>query len=71
MERVQVSKEELKQMIEEIVRKEMEKIIDLLEDIFLTPEEKKLLENVKERIKNNDYSEFIHIEDVKKMCLNF
>jgi len=38
---------------------------EFLEDISLTLEEKRLLENIKERIKNDDYSEFISIEDVK------
>ena len=65
METVQISKEELKQIIEEAVRKEIEKVIELIEDIFLTPEERKLLENVKEKIRNEDYSEFIPIENVK------
>jgi len=38
---------------------------EFLEDIFLTPEEKRLLESIKEKIKNKDYSEFMSIEDVK------
>ncbi len=51
MEIVQISKEELKQIIEKIVRKEIVRVIELIEDILLTPEEKKFLENVKEKIR--------------------
>ena len=54
----------MKQIIEEVVRKEMERVIKLIENMFLTPEEKKLLENVKEKIKKKDYSEFIPIENL-------
>jgi len=62
---IQVSREELKQIIEEAVKKEIEKVIELVEDMFLTSEEKKLLDNIREKIRNEDYSELISIENVK------
>ncbi len=62
---IQVSREELKQIIEEAVKKEIEKVIELVEDMFLTSEEKKLLDNIKEKIRNEDYFELISIENVK------
>ena len=53
---------EIKRRIEHI-----EEIIEELMDSTLTPEEEKLLEDVREKIKKGDFSEFVPLEELDKV----
>jgi len=45
----------------------IEEIIEELMDSTLTPEEEKLLEDVREKIKKGDFSEFVPLEELDKV----